>query len=72
MGTGEIIVLGLTLVLIFSASRMGTLGNALGRFVHSFKKASQGEGFVDVTGKRLSRTAPEDAQVVKDDPPRKG
>jgi sec-independent protein translocase protein TatA len=46
-GVGEIIVIGFVLVVVFSASRMGQLGNALGKFVHSFKKASRGEDFVD-------------------------
>ncbi len=48
LGLGEIIVLGFILVVVFSASRMGQLGNAVGKFVYSFKKASKGEDFVDV------------------------
>ncbi|MEW5738383.1 MAG: twin-arginine translocase TatA/TatE family subunit [Myxococcota bacterium] len=62
-GTGEIITLVVVAVIIFSASRMSSLGNALGRFVYSFKKASKGEDLVDVTPKRLER-ASEDAQVI--------
>lgn len=49
IGPGELIMLVLILLIVFSASQMSTLGNAVGRFVHSFKRASQGEGFVDVT-----------------------
>jgi sec-independent protein translocase protein TatA len=30
------------LLVVFSASRMSALGNALGKFVYSFKKATQG------------------------------
>ena len=48
IGSGELIMLAIIILIVFSASRMGSLGNAIGRFVHSFKKASQGEGFVDV------------------------
>ncbi|WP_224243930.1 twin-arginine translocase TatA/TatE family subunit [Hyalangium gracile] len=48
LGLGEMIVLGFILVVVFSASRMGQLGNAVGKFVYSFKKASKGEDFVDV------------------------
>lgn len=55
IGTGEWLLIGITLVLVFSASRMGQLGNALGSFVHGYKKASRGEGYVDVTGERLDR-----------------
>ena len=34
---------------------MAALGNSLGKFVHSFKKAARGEGFVDV---KPGRTLP--------------
>ncbi len=73
IGTPEIVVLVIVIAIVFSASRMSTLGNALGKFVHSFKKASSGEGFVEgKVEKRLSRTGPiEDAQVVQDVPPRR-
>ncbi len=48
LGLGELLVLGFVLVVVFSASRMGQLGNAVGKFVYSFRKASKGEDFVDV------------------------
>lgn len=48
-GVGEIIVIVFVLLVVFSASRMGQLGNALGKFVHSFKKASSGQDFVDAS-----------------------
>lgn len=48
LGLGEIIVLGCILAIVFSASRMGQLGNAVGKFVYSFRKASRGQDFVDV------------------------
>jgi sec-independent protein translocase protein TatA len=74
LGTGELLVLGVVLVIIFSASRMATLGNALGSFIHSFRKAQSGTGFVEgkVTGKKLADPGVEDAQVVdpKDKKPR--
>lgn len=57
LGTGELIVLAFIILVVFSASRMGALGNALGKFVHSFRKASRGEETIDVTPHRrtLSR-----------------
>lgn len=70
IGTGEIIMVALVLLIIFSASRMGALGNALGKFVYSFKKASQGTDLVDAKRTRPLQRASEDAQVV-DEPPRK-
>lgn len=48
LGLGEIIVLSFILLVVFSASRMGQLGNAVGKFVYSFRKASRGQDFVDV------------------------
>jgi sec-independent protein translocase protein TatA len=72
IGTAEIIVLAVVMLIVFSASRMTALGNALGKFVHSFKKASSGDGFVEGrVEKRLTRTGPiEDAEVVQE-PPRR-
>lgn len=70
LGTGELIVLVVILLIVFSASRMGALGNAVGRFVYSFKKASQGDGFVDVKpGARLEKGTV-DAEIVNDPPKR--
>jgi sec-independent protein translocase protein TatA len=69
IGTSELVVLGVVILIVFSASRMSALGNALGKFVYSFKKASQGQGFVDgKVEKRLSRSGPvEDADVVSEE-----
>ena len=65
-GEGEIIVILFVLVVVFSASRMGQLGNAVGKFVYSFKKASRGEDFVDVRPLPRGGAKPpsEDAQIV--------
>lgn len=69
LGVGEIIVIVFVIVVVFSASRMAALGNALGKFIYSFRKAAKGEGFVDV--KRISERSrrndskpPEDAAIV--------
>ena len=67
VGTGEIIMLVIILVIVFSASQMGALGNAIGRFVYSFKKASQGDGFVDGKATRIDRPrekGSEDAEII--------
>lgn len=72
LGAGELIVIGFVLVVVFSASRMGQLGNALGKFVYSFKKAAKGDDFIDVGGSRKSVPPPEDAQVLHDDRARRG
>jgi sec-independent protein translocase protein TatA len=56
VGFGELLVIGFVLLVVFSASRMASLGNALGKFIYSFKKASQGQGFIDVKPERTLRT----------------
>jgi len=73
-GTGEIITLVVVGLIIFSASRMGQLGNALGKFVYSFKRAAKGDDLIDASPRRLERGS-EDAQVVDSKPsdgPRQG
>ena len=67
LGAGEIIVIGFVLVVVFSASRIGQLGNALGKFVYSFKKASRGQDFVDAGASRRTVSPPEDAHVLPDE-----
>lgn len=71
LGTGELLLLGFILVVVFSASRMGQIGNALGKFVYSFKKASKGDDLVDVTPGRKSAfrsgsDKPVDGEIVDD------
>ena len=56
VGFGELLVIGFVLLVVFSASRMSALGNALGKFVYSFKKATQGQGFIDAKPERTLRT----------------
>ena len=69
IGYGELVMLGVIILIIFSASRMGTLGNAIGKFVYSFKKASKGDGFIDVkpssSAKLHGSNSPiEDAHII--------
>jgi sec-independent protein translocase protein TatA len=68
LGFGELLVIGFVLLVVFSASRMGTLGNAIGKFVHSFKKASKGEGFIDVKPQHRFEARHESAVKRGDDP----
>lgn len=69
IGFGELLVIGFVLLVVLSASRMAALGNAVGKFVYSFRKAARGEGFVD----GHARTLPEagaDAQTSQPESPR--
>lgn len=70
LGTGELIMLVVIIIIVFSASRMGALGNSLGRFVYSFKKAAQGDGFVDVKPTTKLEKGSVDAELVNGPPKR--
>ncbi len=75
LGAGEIIVLLFVIVVVFSASRMASLGNALGKFVYSFRKAAKGQDFIDLKripeGARSGKAkASEDATVVEEKHPK--
>jgi len=64
-GVGEIIFLVIILALIFSASKMSALGNAFGKFIHAFRKASKGEDFIDLPAQTTSPTeAPPSASAT--------
>ncbi|MCA3012023.1 MAG: twin-arginine translocase TatA/TatE family subunit [Myxococcaceae bacterium] len=70
LGVGELLMIGAILVIVFSASRMGQLGNALGKFVYSFKRSARGDELVEgATVKKLERST-DDAQVVDGGPPK--
>jgi sec-independent protein translocase protein TatA len=59
LGFGELLVIAFVLLVVFSASRMAALGNSLGKFVDSFRKASRGQGFIDVKPERRLPTTRE-------------
>ncbi|CAM3224768.1 MULTISPECIES: twin-arginine translocase TatA/TatE family subunit [Corallococcus] len=65
LGIGEYIVLGFVLLVVFSAARMGQLGNAMGKFVYSFRKASRGQDLVDVKTLPGSRRGSTDADFTE-------
>jgi sec-independent protein translocase protein TatA len=69
LGSGEVLMLAVVVLIIFSASRMGQLGNALGRFIYSFKKAAKGDDLIDVSpsNKRISEKAVEGEVIRKDE-----
>jgi sec-independent protein translocase protein TatA len=51
MGIGELIVVLVVIVLVFGASRIPQLGDALGRGVRNFRKHTQDDA-IDVTPPR--------------------
>jgi sec-independent protein translocase protein TatA len=69
IGFGELLVIGFVLLVVLSASRMAALGNAVGKFVYSFRKAARGEGFVDARARTLPQPGAE-AETGEAEPPR--
>jgi sec-independent protein translocase protein TatA len=65
----ELLFVAAVVLIVLSASRMSALGNALGKFVYSFKKASKGDGFVDAKARPVSGGPIEDAQIVEEKKP---
>lgn len=65
VGSGELIMLVVIVLIVFSASRMSQLGDAVGRFVYSFKRAANGQDTIDVTPKPAPLVrGTEDARVI--------
>lgn len=48
-GFGELVVIFLIVIVIFGAGKLPQLGDALGRGIKNFKKATKDEDEVDVT-----------------------
>jgi sec-independent protein translocase protein TatA len=71
---GELLFIGIILVAVFSAARMGQLGNAIGRFVYSFKKAARGGDLVDARPLPRARRGQDvsDADYQQDSRPKRG
>lgn len=49
LGTTELIVILVIVLVLFGAGRLPEVGSALGRGIRNFKKATQGEEDMDVT-----------------------
>jgi sec-independent protein translocase protein TatA len=63
MGIGEILVVLVVVLLIFGANKIPQLGDALGKGIRNFKKATRDDDSIDVTPKpsepgQLSSGAP--------------
>jgi sec-independent protein translocase protein TatA len=51
-GFGELVLIFLVILLIFGASKLPQLGDALGKGIKNFKRATTGEDEIDVTPKK--------------------
>ena len=53
IGFGELLLILLVVLLVFGSSKLPQLGDALGKSIRNFKKATSGDDAIDVTPKKL-------------------
>lgn len=63
LGIGEILIILVIALLVFGPSKLPQLGDALGKGIRNFKKASNGDDFSDETA-----AAAEQARLTTGDP----
>src|SRR5262245_12572923 len=67
LGIGELLIILVIVLLIFGAGKLPQIGDALGKSIKNFKRASQGQNEIEVSKKKeLASTADdhEDAEIV--------
>jgi sec-independent protein translocase protein TatA len=57
LGFGELLLIFLVVLLVFGASKVPQLGDALGRGIRNFKKSMSGDDAIDVTPKKIDEGA---------------
>jgi sec-independent protein translocase protein TatA len=58
LGTGEVLLILVVLVVLFGAKKIPELGESLGKGIRSFRKATD-TGVIDVTPEKKTGKAPE-------------
>jgi sec-independent protein translocase protein TatA len=61
LGFGELLLIFIVILLIFGASKLPQLGDALGKGIKNFKRSVTGDDEIDVTPKKES--LPQDNKV---------
>ncbi|MDO3380154.1 twin-arginine translocase TatA/TatE family subunit [Geoalkalibacter halelectricus] len=57
LGTTELIIILVLVLIIFGAGRLPDIGNALGRGIRNFKKAVESNDEIDITPKDDDKSA---------------
>jgi len=57
LGFGELLLIFLVVLLVFGASKVPQLGDALGRGIRNFKRSMSGDDAIDVTPKKLDEAS---------------
>ena len=53
LGFGELLLIFLVVLLVFGASKVPQLGDALGRGIRNFKRSMSGDDAIDITPKKI-------------------
>jgi sec-independent protein translocase protein TatA len=56
LGFGELLLIFLVVLLVFGASKVPQLGDALGRGIRNFKRSMSGDDAIDVTPKKIEES----------------
>ena len=59
LGFGELLLIFIVILLIFGASKLPQLGDALGKGIKNFKKSVSGQDEIDVTPPKASTAMPQ-------------
>jgi sec-independent protein translocase protein TatA len=66
LGFGELLLIFIVILLIFGASKLPQLGDALGKGIKNFKRSVSGDDEIDVTPKKES--LPQDNKMASSSP----
>lgn len=66
-GMGELLIILLIVLLIFGAGKLPQIGDALGRSIRNFKRASNSEGEIEVSQKKAKELDGKAAKGELDD-----
>jgi len=69
LGTGEIVLIVVVLLVIFGGSKLPQLGEGLGRAIGSFKRALSGSQEIEAGAKKAEPQGPADSEAQKSDKP---
>lgn len=67
-GIGELIIILVIILVVFGAGKLPQIGDALGRSIRNFKRASSGKEEVEVGPKVQEISVPEEKAAIEDPP----
>jgi sec-independent protein translocase protein TatA len=66
LGFGELLLIFLVVLLVFGASKVPQLGDALGRGIRNFKRSMSGDDAIDVTPKKIDEGSKQQQPAATD------